>query len=207
MLDQTIDCMVDSPDGTRPVHAVRPDGAGRLPRYAAARLRPRFLRDTTFGAKAGELRLLPGAGGVAGAVLGLGDDSVAVRLRRPAAAAAGDSSWRLEPASYDPAAATLGFCLGAYRYNRFRSRRTRNPRRFLFPPGHEASLSQAAATWMVRDLINTPANLLGPVELADFAVSLADATAPCRSVRGRGAGGSLSDGRRGRPRLRRRRGW
>ncbi len=27
---------------------------------------------------------------------------------------------------------------------------------------------------MVRDLINTPANLLGPVELADFAVSLAD---------------------------------
>ena len=36
------------------------------------------------------------------------------------------------------------------------------------------SLSQAAAMWMVRDLINTPANLLGPVELADFAVSLAD---------------------------------
>ncbi len=38
---------------------------------------------------------------------------------------------------------------------------------------HQASLSQAAATWMVRDLINTPANILGPVELADFTLSLA----------------------------------
>ena len=42
------------------------------------------------------------------------------------------------------------------------------------PDGHEASVAQASATWMVRDLINTPANILGPVELADFTVSLAE---------------------------------
>ena len=49
-----------------------------------------------------------------------------------------------------------------------------SPRRFMFRRENETSLSQAAATWMVRDLINTPANILGPVELAEFVVSLAD---------------------------------
>jgi leucyl aminopeptidase len=84
------------------------------------------------------------------------------------------AAWRLEAGDYDPAAATLGYCLGAYRYDRFRSDAGREPASLFVPPGHEAGLSQAAATWMVRDLINTPANILGPVELADFAVSLAD---------------------------------
>jgi hypothetical protein len=76
-----------------------------------------------------------------------------------------------EPGDYDPLAATLGYCLGAYRYTRFRPA-GRAPARLFCPPGHETSQSQAAAIWMVRDLINTPANILGPVELADFAVSL-----------------------------------
>ena len=70
-------------------------------------------------------------------------------------------------------AATLGYCLGAYRYSRFRTG-GREPASLFVPDGHETSLSQAAATWMVRDLINTPANILGPVELADFTVSLAE---------------------------------
>jgi leucyl aminopeptidase len=41
------------------------------------------------------------------------------------------------------------------------------------PPDHRQVLTEAAATWMVRDLINTPPNLLGPVELAGFAADLA----------------------------------
>jgi leucyl aminopeptidase len=81
--------------------------------------------------------------------------------------------WRLEPNDYDAKAATLGYCLGAYRYDRF-SGGGRGPASLFVPDGHELSLSQASATWMVRDLINTPANVLGPVELADFAVSLAE---------------------------------
>ncbi|MGE4043888.1 MAG: M17 family metallopeptidase [Acetobacteraceae bacterium] len=40
--------------------------------------------------------------------------------------------------------------------------------------GQERALSQARAAWMVRDLINTPANLLGPEELAAAAVALAE---------------------------------
>jgi leucyl aminopeptidase len=47
MLDQTINCIVASPDGTRPIHVVRPDGLpaffDTLPSSQAA-----FLRDTGF---------------------------------------------------------------------------------------------------------------------------------------------------------------
>ena len=48
----------------------------------------------------------------------------------------------------------------------------RGPARLLAPGQQQRSRSAAAATWMVRDLVNTPANLLGPVELAEFAASL-----------------------------------
>jgi leucyl aminopeptidase len=172
MLDQTIDCIVDQPDGTRPIHVVRPDGlAGFLDTLPTAQAN--FLRDTMFGAKGGELRFLPGPDGVTGAVLGIGSDASPFVYGNLPMQLPETSAWHLEPGDYDHLAATLGYCLGAYRYTRFRSD-GRKPAQLFVPPGHETSISQASATWMVRDLINTPANILGPVELADFAASLAD---------------------------------
>ncbi len=172
MLDQTIHCIVASPDGTRPIHVVRPDGLAAfldtLPSSQAA-----FLRDTGFCGKSGEFRCLPGADGVDGAVLGIGADASPFVFGSLPLQLPDICSWRLLPGDYDPQAATLGYCLGAYRYDSFHSAGRKAASLFV-PDGHETSLSQAAATWMVRDLINTPANILGPVELADFAVSLAD---------------------------------
>jgi leucyl aminopeptidase len=173
MLEQKLDCITNSAAATRPVHVVRPDGLAEFlksqePSQAA------FLRDGDFTAKAGDLAFLPGPDGIAAAVLGLGTESTpfvfgGLPMRLPEGV-----TWCLQPGDYDPASATLGYCLGAYRYNRFRSSGGRAPATLFVPPGHEAGLSQAAAAWMVRDLINTPANILGPVELADFTVSLAD---------------------------------
>jgi leucyl aminopeptidase len=171
MLDQNIDCVAASPDCARPVHIVRPDRlAGfldTLPSSQAA-----FLRDTRFEAKGGELRFLPGPEGVAGAVLGIGTDTSPFVFGSLAMQLPDVCAWRLEQGDYDSEAAILGYCLGAYRYSHFVSP-GRKPASLFVPPGHEASLSQAAATWMVRDLINTPANILGPVELAEFTVALA----------------------------------
>ena len=172
MLEQTLDCFVASEEGTRPVFPVRPDGLDSL----LATMPPGqagFLREAGFKAKAGNLRLLPGADGVAGAVLGLGAETAPFVFGGLPTQLPASIVWRLQPGDYDPLAATLGYALGTYRYSRFRAEAPPLARLYC-PPGHEASLSHAAAINMVRDLINTPANLLGPSELAQFAVSLAE---------------------------------
>ncbi len=171
MLEQNLDCIADTDENARPVYTVRPAGLAQL-LEALPRLQSAFLCDAGFQAKAGELQLLGGSDGVAGAVLGLGADRSpfvfgGLPMQLPEA-----GTWRLEPGDYEPLAATLGYCLGAYRYMRFRTG-GRLPARLFCPPDHAPSLSQAAATWMVRDLINTPPNILGPVELAAFTASLA----------------------------------
>jgi len=172
MIEQTLDCLIQDGGDSRPLYAVRPNGLAAfldsLPKTQAA-----FLRAVDFTAKSNELQLLPSADGVDGAVLGLGTSTSpfafgALPSRLPAG-----SAWRLQPGDYDPAAAVLGFCLGAYQYTGVRPA-SRKMARLVVGPGQEASQSAARATWMVRDLINTPANLLGPIELAAHAVALGE---------------------------------
>lgn len=172
MLDQTIDCIVASPEGTRPVHVVRPDGvAGFLDTLPSGQAG--YLRDTGFAGTAGGLQFLPGPDGIVGAVLGIGTETSPFAFGNLSTQLPDIGTWRLFPGDYDEHAATLGYCLGAYRYNRFLTA-GRKPASLFVPADHKSSLMQAAATWMVRDLINTPPNILGPVELADFSVSMAD---------------------------------
>lgn len=171
MLDQTIDCVVTDATGARPLHPIRPAGLAELlealpPPQAA------YLRDIGFKAAAGELVLLPDETGLAAAVFGLGEDASpfpfgALPTRLPEA-----TTWALQPGAYDADAAVLGFCLGAYRFTSFKPTDRSLARLVLPEGGARRSLSQAAATWMVRDLINTPANLLGPVELGEIAAEL-----------------------------------
>jgi leucyl aminopeptidase len=153
----------------RPVHAVRPGGldAGlaALPPGQAA-----YARATGFTAAADTLLLLPGADGVGSALFGLGTDPApfgfgSLPNRLP------EGVWRIAPGDFDADQAVLGFLLGAYRYTQFKAPK-RAPAR-LAVDGAARALSEAAATWMVRDLINTPANLLGPAELADAVEALA----------------------------------
>ena len=170
MLDQKLDCIVDSAENALPLHIVRPDGLAAwlatLPAEQAA-----FLRGLGLTGARGELHVLPGTDGIAGAVLGLGSDRSpfpfgALPTRLPAG-----TTWRLQTGDYAPENAVLGFCLGAYRFERFK-KSTNERVRLLAPEEMGSALSQAAATWMVRDLINTPANLLGPAELANLAADL-----------------------------------
>lgn len=171
MLDQPFDSLVTEAAESRPLHAIRPDGLPALletlPEAQAA-----YLKAAGFAAKAQELVLLPGPEGVAGAVLGLGADRSPYAFGGLANRLPEGSAWHLTPGDYDPAAATLGYCLGTYRYAAFKTA-DRAPARLVVPGGQAAAVSQAGAIAMVRDLINTPANILGPVELGDIAVALA----------------------------------
>ena len=170
MPDAELPCVWSEPSA-RPVHAVRPAGVesflGALPPAQAA-----FLRGCDFDGRAGELVLLQDGEGIAGAAFGLGEDrspfpvgDLPVRLPESVA-------WQLAPGDYDADLAVLGWCLGGYRFARFKAPK-RAPARLALRAAHDAARQEAAAIWMARDLINTPANLLGPAELADAAVTLA----------------------------------
>ncbi|MFC7476669.1 leucyl aminopeptidase family protein [Dankookia sp. GCM10030260] len=154
-----------------PLHCVAPGGLAAL----RDRLAPEaagFLEASGFEARPQEVRLLPGGGGVAGAVLGLGEAEPTVwSFGGLANALPAGSTWRLADPAHG-ADAVLGWALGAYRYGRFKPA-GRAPARLVPPPGTERAQHTAAAILRVRDLVNTPPNLLGPAELAWAAQDLA----------------------------------
>lgn len=155
----------------RTLHTIRPGALAEF-RAGLAATEAALLDDVGFTAQAQQLALLPGAPGTGLAVAGLGDDRSPYAFGDLAMRLPTGSAWRIAPGDHDPAVAALGFCLGAYSYRGFKPPR-REPAR-LVPHGDQArALAAAEAAWMVRDLINTPANLLGTAELADAAVALA----------------------------------
>jgi leucyl aminopeptidase len=168
-------CLVPPAEPALPLQAVAPSGLPALleslPPVAAG-----FLRASGFTGRAQEWRLLPGAEGLAGAVLGLGEEATAASspwaFGAMPFALPEDTTWRIEGAP-DPVAASLGWCLGAYRFDALKSKPGRRPARLLAMPGSEAAQQQAAAIWVGRDLVNQPANHLGPAELAEAVGRLA----------------------------------
>ncbi len=122
-----------------------------------------------FAARAGQHCLLPNPQGALAAVL-LGIDAAG---RRPDPFAAGRLAALLPAGDYvlageisDPALATLSWLLQGYRFDRYRKP---NPARarLVVPEGVDGNeISQVAESAMLaRDLVNTPANELGPGEI------------------------------------------
>ena len=159
-----LDCLTEASDGALPLHALTPEGLAAL-LAALPASQAGFLHASGFQAKTQEIRLLPGGEGIAGAVLGLGPEGAspyafgACPFTLPEGTA-----WHLEGAA-DQASARLGWCLGAYRFRHFKQEKGRQPAR-LVAPADSPEAAQAAAIWRGRDLINRPANDLGPAELA-----------------------------------------
>lgn len=168
--DRALDCLAPERSKALTLTSVRPDALdailASLPDGTAD-----FVAATGFKAEPGQLVLLPGEGGLAGALAGLGNDrSPWAHAGLPITLPPG-SIWALADGDFDRDAAILGFCLGAYRYGALTSKQ--RPVALLAADG-SPSFAIARATWLARDLINTPANLLGPAELADATVALAE---------------------------------
>ncbi len=165
-----LDCFVSPPTAALPLFAVRADGLApfldTLPAEQA-----RFLRASGYAAAAQELALLPGGEGVTGAVLGLGEDRAPEAFGDLAFRLPADTRWRLQSGAFEMSSAVLGFALGAYRYTGVKPHK-RAPAKLVLPAGCERAVSEARAIGMARDLINAPANLLGPAELAQAAMQL-----------------------------------
>jgi leucyl aminopeptidase len=126
-----------------------------------------------FTAKAASIAILPaGEDGVMDAVLGLGTDESHAPFGALPFGLPAETLWRLVTPEADAAATTLGFGLGAYQFREFKAGMAK-PARLAQLAGTEASLAMVRAIWMGRDLINRPANLLGPEELAESVIALA----------------------------------
>jgi leucyl aminopeptidase len=113
----------------------------------------------------GSLLLAPSRHGkLAGALFGLGDEAdchpfIGGKLAR--ALPAGD--WHIETSPISGAVMALAFGMGSYRYESYRNRRPDSPR-LVIPADADADAitRTVAAVGLARDLVNTPANDMGP---------------------------------------------
>jgi leucyl aminopeptidase len=139
----------------------------------------RFVEAAAFKAKPGQYLALPSTdGGIASVLFGLEDDpgkwhdpfrpGLLPGLLPPGV-------YRFANAPHNARLAALAFALGSYRFSRYRKADAPDVKLRLANDLDAEDLSRMAeAASLARDLINTPANDMGPQELAEAARSLAD---------------------------------
>jgi leucyl aminopeptidase len=173
-----------APDAKRksvPIWLARNDRwAGEAPLSGAQRA---WLEALGFKGAARKHVLLPGPdGAVAGAVLGLGEQGTGDPIMDQPELALGLLASALPPGCYhladdlaEPERAAIAWGLGAYRFRRYKSAAGDQLAQLKTPRGvnHARVLALVDAVWFGRDLINAPANDMGPQELEDAARALA----------------------------------
>ncbi len=142
-----------------------------------------WARAHDFTGKAGQVLILPGADGApAGALFGAGDrfDPISARAL---AAKLPDGLWRLEGVAGEAAAlAAQAFALGAYRFDRYKARPGARPR-LAVPEADVAGLLEiAAACALAREMVDTPAGDMGPLQIETIAREIAEASGASLSV-------------------------
>lgn len=131
-----------------------------------------FAEACGFVAKVGETLLLPDENGQLNALLGIPESSVRdpyVFGALPSALPKGEW-WVDTPDDVLREDVLLGFGLGAYRYTLKTESKITGPRLLVHKKEKEGlAFHMVRSFWLARDLINTPANALGPLELAQQA--------------------------------------
>ena len=156
--------------GTKSIWCVDQESWSKIRAALAAPARA-FAEASAFEPKPGNFLLLPGDDGIAGALFGV--DPPLAKARDPLlpgklASLLPDGAWRFAAPPADPKLAALAFALQGYRFSRYRAadEKAKAPRLELPGDVDAAELSRTiAAVFLVRDLINTPANDLGPAEI------------------------------------------
>lgn len=157
-----------------PLHVLDRDGFAAWNALQPAAVQA-WLKSQQYLAAPGSVALLPGADGLAGAVLGVGDRADAYAYAHAPFALPAGTRWQL---AGDADALTrdnlhLGWGLGSYRFARYR-KPARLPAQLLAEPSAEVR-DVLAACLRVRDWVNTPTEDMGPQQLEDAARELADA--------------------------------
>ena len=149
------------------VRATLPDGAVR------------FAESVAFEPKPGRHLLWPGADGALSGVL-FAIEEPGSRLHDPflpgeLATLLPAGIYRFANAPHDTALAALAFLLGSYRFQRYRKAAKEQPR-LVAPTGIDVARLErmARSATLARDLVNTPANDMGPAALEAEALALVE---------------------------------
>jgi len=135
-----------------------------------------WVKSSGFSAKPGEISLLAGTDGKLSRVLfGVKDhDGFWDYASLPTALPAGSYRIDARMSVAGATAAAAGWALGGYRFERYKSTKARKLPTLVWPARADKARANAMAESisMVRDLINTPAEDMGPSELAAAARAL-----------------------------------
>lgn len=127
-----------------------------------------WARKAGYRAETGSVLLIPSNDGhLGGALFGLGKNpSDAPFLTGKLARTLPAGEWHVETAPLTANRLALGFGLGSYRFEKYRSEAEQGPT-LLIPADADAAdiRRQLAGVFLARDLINTPTNDMGPVQL------------------------------------------
>jgi leucyl aminopeptidase len=135
-----------------------------------------WLESLGLAGAAGDFALLPGSDGkAAGAVLVLPAEPTlwdvgALATRLP------PGTWKLgDTAPLAPTDAAVAIGLGAWRFERYKAKKSKEGPKIVWPEGADKARATAMieAICLARDLITTPSSDMGPAELADAAKGLA----------------------------------
>ena len=172
------DLLIAASDSARPVRVV---GAGQgLTGKAAA-----WAEANGFTGKAGQLLIVPGDDGAAiEALFGAGEAFEPMSVRSlPTRLPAGD--WRLDGVEGEAAQqAALAFALGGYLFDRYKARPERGRARLVAPAGLDLSeaLNIAAAAALAREMVDTPAADMGPLQIETIAREIAQGSGASLTV-------------------------
>jgi len=163
--------LIDSSDAAVTVATVR-DASG-LSGLAAG------LAETEgFKGRAGQVLQAPDAatGKLSHVYVGLGSEPTAQAFRAAAARLpAGDYRLEAVPEGLDPTAVAIAWGLGTYRFDRYKKAKD-GPARLVLPEGADAEEARAVvhACALARDMVNTPANDMGPLQIETIAREIAE---------------------------------
>lgn len=165
------DLLIAASDAARPVRLVA-QGQGLIGKAAA------WAEANGFTGKTGQLLIVPSDDGAASeALFGAGETFDPLTARSlPTRLPAGD--WRLEGVEGEAASqAALAFALGGYLFDRYKARPERGRARLVAPAGLDLAeaLNIAAAAALAREMVDTPAADMGPLQIETIAREIAEA--------------------------------
>ena len=137
-----------------------------------------------FKGKPGQILVAPdGQGGIAAVLVGAGEtfDPTSARAL-PARLPPG--LYRLEAEPEEARTAALAFLLGTYVFDRYKARPERDGVRLVAPEGLDIAATQriAAACALAREMIDTPAADMGPLQIETIAREVAAASGATTTV-------------------------